>query len=74
MTAQAFRKWVILLECNRNRDYSAQNLCANRTKPQLKCGGKCQLTKALEKKKRKVPLSLNSQAGLCLNVICAGYS
>lgn len=37
--------WVI--EFNVNKDYISKNLCVNRAKPELKCGGKCQLMKKL---------------------------
>jgi hypothetical protein len=63
MATQAFSKWVILLEFNRNRDYIAQNLCENRTKPQVKCGGKCQLTKALEKDEKGSSSSQTAKSG-----------
>jgi hypothetical protein len=47
VATQAFSKWVLLLEFQWNRDYIAANLCENRTKPMLHCGGKCQLMKKL---------------------------
>jgi hypothetical protein len=49
IATQTFSKWVLLLDFSLNRDYIAANLCENRTEPQTKCGGKCQLTKAMEK-------------------------
>lgn len=63
MATQAFSKWVILLEFNRNRDYIAQNLCENKAKPRLKCGGKCQLTKAFEKEENGSSSSQSAKSG-----------
>ncbi len=34
---------------NLNRDYIANELCVNKSKPQSKCNGRCQLSKQLEK-------------------------
>jgi hypothetical protein len=36
-----------------NRTYIAQNLCENRAKPELKCGGQCYLMKKLAEKKQQ---------------------
>lgn len=47
VATQAFSKWVLLLEFRWNQDYIAKNLCENRAKPMLKCGGRCQLAKRL---------------------------
>ena len=47
LASQAFSKWVLLLEFRWNQEYIAQNLCENRAKPQLKCGGKCVLMKKM---------------------------
>jgi hypothetical protein len=47
LATQAFSKWVMLVEFRLNRDFIAANLCENRAKPQTKCGGKCQLVKAM---------------------------
>jgi hypothetical protein len=40
---QTFSKGVVLLEFRLNRDFIAKNLCENRNRPTLKCGGRCQL-------------------------------
>jgi len=47
LATQAFSKWVMLLEFNWNQEMIARNLCENRQKPKMKCGGKCQLMKAM---------------------------
>ena len=47
VATQAFSKWVLLLEFAWNRDYIAATLCENRAKPNLHCGGKCQLRKKM---------------------------
>lgn len=53
LASQAFSKWVMLLEFELNRDYIANNLCENRIRPKLKCGGKCQLMKAMEAEEKE---------------------
>ena len=52
IATQAFSKWVMLFEFQLNRDFISKNLCENRAKPNLKCGGKCQLMKAMEKEEK----------------------
>lgn len=47
IATQAFSKWVLLLEFAWNREYIAATLCENRAKPNLQCGGKCQLQKKM---------------------------
>lgn len=39
----SFRAWVPIANYYLQKDYIAQNLCANRDKPQLACDGKCHL-------------------------------
>lgn len=36
-----------------NKSYIAKNLCENRFKPELKCGGKCYLMKKLAEKQKQ---------------------
>ncbi|RYZ25514.1 MAG: hypothetical protein EOO10_18070 [Chitinophagaceae bacterium] len=47
VATQAFSKWVMLLEFEWNQEYIAKNLCENKARPQMKCGGKCQLMKKM---------------------------
>lgn len=44
---------VIVLNFYLNRAYIAQNLCENKSKPQLNCCGKCQLNKKLQQQENK---------------------
>ncbi|RYY41781.1 MAG: hypothetical protein EOO08_01230 [Chitinophagaceae bacterium] len=44
---QAFSKWIIVADFEANREYIARTLCENRQRPQMRCGGKCQLAKRL---------------------------
>lgn len=53
--AQTFSQWLIVLDFAWNRDYLAKNLCENRSRPMLKCGGKCQLAKRLAAEERPDP-------------------
>jgi hypothetical protein len=39
----SFRAWVPIANYYLQKDYIAQNLCANRDRPQLACDGKCHL-------------------------------
>jgi hypothetical protein len=52
-STQAFSKWIILLEFERNQDYIAITSCENRKQPELKCGGKCQLAKRMSEEDKK---------------------
>jgi len=51
--SQSFSNWVVVVAWKMNRDYIAKNLCVNRTRPQLKCGGKCVLMKRLAEKEKE---------------------
>jgi hypothetical protein len=48
MLLQTFSKVVVLVDFQANREYIMEFLCINRDKPELKCEGKCQLTKKLK--------------------------
>src|SRR5215213_9084953 len=49
----------ILMFLVATQDYIAKNLCENRARPKLKCGGKCQLMKKLaEEEKENAPAQL----------------
>ena len=41
---------VIIVDFNINQEYIAKVLCINKDKPEMKCNGKCHITKELEKK------------------------
>lgn len=51
--AQTFNRTVIVLDYYANQTYIAQNLCENRSKPQMKCKGKCQMMKKLQQEEKK---------------------
>jgi hypothetical protein len=44
---QSFSKWIILADFQANRAYIAATMCENRSRPQMKCGGRCQLMKKM---------------------------
>lgn len=51
-------RYVVMLEFYLNQSYIAENLCENRTRPQLNCNGNCVLSKKLaeeQKKQQEVP-------------------
>jgi len=56
----SFRVWVPIANYYLQQDYIAQNLCANRDKPQLACDGKCHLRtmlRELDKAQDPTPVS-----------------
>jgi hypothetical protein len=44
-----FSKAFIVVDFYANREYIARNLCENRDKPLMHCGGRCQLCKRLNR-------------------------
>jgi len=47
--ASSFSKAVIVVNFYANQDYIAKNLCENRDKPMMRCCGRCQLRKRLNR-------------------------
>ncbi|MBO0934432.1 hypothetical protein [Fibrella aquatilis] len=45
---QLFSREVIVMSFQLNRDYIAKTLCENRSRPALRCNGKCYLAKRLK--------------------------
>lgn len=52
---QTFSRTWVLAGWQANRDYAARVLCENKSRPQLKCGGKCQLRKSLAAEEQQDP-------------------
>lgn len=55
-----------------NKEYIAKNLCENRSKPQLKCNGKCYLAKQLkkaDKKENNAPLNAKEKSEIVPGVL-----
>ena len=50
---QTFSKWAILIEYNLNRNFIANNLCVNKSRPKLHCNGKCQMMKRLAEEEKQ---------------------
>lgn len=48
MLLQIFSRVVVMVDYQANKEYIMEFLCINRDKPELKCEGKCQLTKKLK--------------------------
>lgn len=46
---QSFAHYSVLAMFELRRDFIAKNLCENRNRPKMKCGGKCYLRKQLKK-------------------------
>ena len=45
---QTFHQLIIIAEYKINREFIANILCINKSKPQLNCKGKCQMKKTLQ--------------------------
>lgn len=61
MFMQSFNKVAIIIDYVVNKDFIANTLCENKEKPELKCHGKCQMSKRLvaEERKTKAPVNTN---------------
>lgn len=69
LLTQSFSSWVVVVAWKINRDYIARNLCVNRARPQLKCGGKCVLMKRLEQKEKEEQQQATPQLNLPVIVL-----
>jgi hypothetical protein len=58
---QALGKFIIYTDYIINKEYIANNLCVNKSKPILKCNGKCHLAKQLKKQDQKENKSSSSK-------------
>ncbi len=58
---QALGKFIIYTNYIINKEYIANNLCVNKSKPILKCNGKCHLAKQLKKQDQKENKSSSSK-------------
>ena len=47
LLTQTFSKWLLVIDYTINKEFIAKNLCENRSKPMLRCHGKCQLMKKM---------------------------
>lgn len=66
---QTFRQAEILFSYHLNQTYIAENLCVNRSKPEMHCNGKCHLKKELkeaEESGEKHPVSAGQMNDLVL--------
>jgi len=50
---QTFSTSLLVINFYSNQKYIAANLCVNKYKPEMKCCGKCQLTKKLKQEENK---------------------
>lgn len=53
VTTQTFSKWLTIAAFNLNRDYIAKNLCENRRRPAMGCGGQCVLMKRMKQEEQQ---------------------
>ncbi|HEX2535637.1 MAG TPA: hypothetical protein VHK69_17975 [Chitinophagaceae bacterium] len=61
LLVQTFSRAWVVAGWQANRDYAARVLCENKSRPQLKCGGKCQLRKNLAAEEQKDPSGTGGQ-------------
>lgn len=52
---QSFNMVWIVFSFKANQEYIAKNLCVNRSKPKMKCNGKCHLVKKIKESKEEKP-------------------
>lgn len=57
---QSFGKLVLLSNYLLNKEYITLNFCENKSKPKLKCNGKCHLTKQLKEQDKQDNSSKNN--------------
>ncbi len=50
---QTFSTWFVVVAFRLNREYIANNLCENRSKPELNCKGNCVLMKKMKQETEK---------------------
>ena len=53
LLGQMFKSNLLIMQYVVNRKYIAENLCENRSRPELKCEGRCYLCKKLKKEEKK---------------------
>jgi hypothetical protein len=53
MLGTTFSNYCVWLDYALNKKYIAANLCENRSRPELKCEGKCYLCKKIKKENNK---------------------
>lgn len=61
LMTQTFSTWLVVVAFRLNREYIANNLCENRTRPQLNCKGNCVLMKKMKQdaeQEKKSPAAL----------------
>ena len=74
LVLQSFSTVGIYLYFQANQKYIAENLCVNKSHPEMKCDGKCQLCKMLKKdesKDKQLPGSVKDKSG---DLYCQGVT
>jgi hypothetical protein len=73
LLVQSFNKLFIVLDFRLNRSYIAQNLCENRSRPQMHCNGKCHMMKVMKQEQKKDQDNPERRAENKFELICADY-
>ncbi|BDS15095.1 hypothetical protein AsAng_0058790 [Aureispira anguillae] len=63
ITAQTTKVVVVYVAFKWNQNFIAETLCENKTRPQLKCDGKCYLKKQISKQQKEEKSPLHSKKG-----------
>lgn len=70
---QSFSKLVLLSNYLLNNEFITLNYCVNKSKPKLKCNGKCHLTKQLKEQEKQESSSKDNSKSVDEAQFCSEY-
>lgn len=70
---QSFSKLVLLSNYLLNNEFITLNYCVNKSKPNLKCNGKCHLTKQLKEQEKQESSSKDNSKSVDEAQFCSEY-
>jgi len=73
MLTQAFSRFIYVLDYQVNKDFIAEFLCVNKSKPQLQCNGHCYLKKNLKKADETEKKSAGQNQKLDVTLFCQAF-
>ena len=71
---QSFSKLVLLSNYLLNNEFITLNYCVNKSKPKLKCNGKCHLTKQLKEQEKQESSSKDNSKSVDETQYCSEYN
>ena len=74
LTTQILSKWLIVADYTLHKQIIAEKLCENRSRPELKCEGKCQLAKKMASEENQNNESGNSTLKASFSEIIVDHS